>query len=72
MIARTPAVLDGVGRLLAATEGDVTAFVDFLAGSPVPAVLLLVGGLLTGVSVAVLGYLGAGAVLEAFIAPAFR
>lgn len=64
-----PAVLSFLAR---APEGDVGAFADFLAGSPVPAVLLLAGALITGFSVALVAYLGVGAVLEAFIAQAIE
>lgn len=72
MTDRTGAVLAGVGLLIGAPRGDVGAFGAFLAGSPVPAVLLLTGALLTGFSVGFVAYLSAGAIVEALIAPAIR
>lgn len=72
MNGRPDTVLAGVGLLTAETAGDVGAFGTFLTGSPVPVVLLLAGALLTVFSVAVVAYLGVGAVLETFITPATR
>lgn len=65
-------VLAGVGLLIAETTGDVGAFGEFLAGSPVPVVLLLTGALLTGFSVALVAYLSVGAVLETLVTAATR
>lgn len=72
MTDRTRTVLAGVGLLIAASKGDVGTFGAFLAGSPVPVILLLAGALITGFSVGFLAYLGVGAIVEALIAPAIR